>query len=118
MASWYGRGFQGRKQASGVPFDCNKLTVAHRTLPLGAKICVTNLKNKKSVTLTVTDRGPHNRRRLVDVSKSAAMLLGFGRRGVIPVRVAVVSLPDGTQAGTMEAQQAAIAPLATAIPKK
>jgi rare lipoprotein A len=117
-ASWYGAGFQGRKQASGVPFDCNKLTVAHRTLPLGTKICVTNLKNKQSVVLTVTDRGPRNRRYLVDVSKSAATLLGFGRSGIIPVQVAVVSLPDSRQAGPMEARQAAIAPLAAAIPKK
>jgi rare lipoprotein A len=117
-ASWYGPRFQGRKQASGEPFDSKQLTVAHRTLPFGTKIRVTNLKNNQSAILTVTDRGPHNRRRLVDVSRSAATLLGFGRRGVIPVQVAVVSLPDGTQPGTTAAQPAAIAPLAAAIPKK
>lgn len=96
VASWYGPGFRNRPTASGVPFDDTKLTAAHRTLPLGTRVKVTNLKNGRSVVVKVTDRGPWVRGRLIDLSRAAADRLGFRHRGVAPVRVAVLHKPAVT----------------------
>jgi rare lipoprotein A len=71
----------------------NGLTAAHRDLPMGARVKVTNLANKRSVTLRVNDRGPDIKTRVIDVSMAAAKSLGFLRSGVVPVQVEVVSLP-------------------------
>jgi rare lipoprotein A len=82
QASWYGRKFQGRKTAGGETYDMNALTCAHRTLPLGSWIRVTNLKNRKSVFVRVNDRGPVPTNRIVDLSFGAAQkvgLLGIGK---------------------------------------
>jgi len=94
LASWYGARFQHHLTASGVLFDDRKLTAAHRTLPLGTQVEVTNLKNGRSVTLRVTDRGPWIRGRLIDVSLAAAERLGFTHRGLAHVRVAVIRGSD------------------------
>lgn len=87
-ASYYHDKFSGKKTASGEVFDNTKYTAAHKTLPFGTKIKVTNLKNKRSVVLTVTDRGPFIKGRSVDVSKRAFMDLtdNIGR-GVLDVKI-------------------------------
>lgn len=91
VASWYGPGFQGRKTASGKRFNTNKLTAAHRTLPFGTKVLVTNLSNEKTVEVEINDRGPAKKtKRLIDLSKAAAKKLGFASAGVTKVRVEVV----------------------------
>ncbi|HXJ95091.1 MAG TPA: septal ring lytic transglycosylase RlpA family protein [Terriglobia bacterium] len=94
LASWYGARFQWHITASGVPFDDRKLTAAHRTLPLGTRVKVTNLNNGRSVILRVTDRGPWIRGRLIDVSRAAADRLGFAYRGLTRVRVVVIRDSD------------------------
>lgn len=75
IASWYGYPFKGRKTASGSRFNPNSLTAAHRTIPLNSKVRVINLKNKKSVIVTINDRGPYVRGRIIDLSKQAAKVL-------------------------------------------
>jgi rare lipoprotein A len=87
-ASWYGRAFQGQATASGEPFNMNSMTCAHRSLPLGASVLVTNLRNHRSVLVRVNDRGPVPESRVVDLSYAAAKILGF--RGVAPVRLDLV----------------------------
>jgi rare lipoprotein A len=77
VASYYGTYFHGKKTASGELYDQYKLTAAHKTLPLGTIIKVTNTQNSKSVILKVNDRGPYVKGRIVDVSTKAAELLGF-----------------------------------------
>jgi rare lipoprotein A len=85
VASWYGAGFHGRRTASGQIFDQERLTAAHKTLPFGTKLRVTNLRNGRSVLVTVTDRGPYVRNRQLDVSLGAARRLGFVGPGTAPV---------------------------------
>lgn len=86
-ASWYGGRFNGRKTASGEPFDPTKLTAAHKTLPLGTKAIVTNLENGNSVEVEINDRGPYVRERIIDVSYAAAKQLGITKTGTAPVQV-------------------------------
>ena len=86
-ASWYGEDFASRLTASGQRFDPQKLTGAHRTLPFGSKVRVTNLRNGRSVLVTITDRGPFRSRREIDLSYSAARLLGMVRVGVVDVLI-------------------------------
>lgn len=90
VASWYGKFFQGRTTASGEPFDENQFTCAHRTLPLGSVLRVTNLRNNKSVIVTVNDRGPVPESRVIDLSRAAADALGFSERGLAPVKVELI----------------------------
>lgn len=87
-ASWYGRPFQGQATASGEPYNMNSMTCAHRSLPLGASVLVTNLRNHRSVLVRVNDRGPVPESRVVDLSYAAAKILGF--RGLAPVRLDLV----------------------------
>lgn len=93
-SSWYGTESDGNT-ASGEPYDMNKLTAAHRTLPFNSKIKVTNLRNGKEVTVRVNDRGPNVPGRLLDLSKAAALKLGFIGSGRAPVRVTVLRYPKG-----------------------
>jgi rare lipoprotein A len=88
--AWYGRKFAGRRTASGEHFDPDALTMAHKTLPFGTLVKVTNSKNKKSVTLRVNDRGPTQADRVGDVSLAAARALGMTRSGVIDAELEVV----------------------------
>jgi rare lipoprotein A len=90
IASWYGGRHQGRTTASGEIFDENRLTAAHRTLPLETKARVTNLENGRSVEVTVNDRGPYIRGRVIDLSARAAKELGMAQRGLALVRIEVV----------------------------
>jgi rare lipoprotein A len=87
MASFYGKDHVGRKTASGRRFDSAALTAAHRTLPFGTMITVTNLKNGRSVVVEVADRGPFRRGRILDVSYAAADRLGFVREGLAKIRI-------------------------------
>ena len=88
-ASWYGQQFQGRKTASGEPYDMRDLTAAHPSLPLGTFVKVTNLRNGKAVVVRINDRGPVVDGRIIDVSDNAAQILGFKARGVQTVRLDV-----------------------------
>jgi rare lipoprotein A len=87
-ASWYGRPFQGQTTASGEPYNMNAMTCAHRSLPLGASVLVTNLRNHRSVLVRVNDRGPVPESRVVDLSYLAAKMLGV--HGVASVRLDLV----------------------------
>jgi rare lipoprotein A len=87
IASYYGPKFNGKKTASGEKFNQNAMTAAHKTLPFGSRLKVTNLANKRSVIVRVNDRGPFIRGRIVDVSTIAARQLGIVGRGVARVRI-------------------------------
>ncbi len=89
-ASYYADSFQGKPTASGEPYDRNKLTAAHRTLPFGTRLKVTRTDNGKSVVVKVNDRGPHKAGRIVDLSYAAAAQIGLVRDGVAPVKIEVV----------------------------
>lgn len=89
-ASWYGGRFHGRQTASGEIYDMHALTAAHRSLPFGTRVRVTNLANGRSVVLTINDRGPYVKPRVIDVSRRAAEVLGFLRDGVTRVRVETI----------------------------
>jgi len=89
-ASWYGDEFAHRPTASGARYDPGKLTGAHRTLPLGSRVRVTNLLNGRSVLVTITDRGPYRARRDIDLSYGAARVLGMLRQGVARVRIELI----------------------------
>lgn len=91
VASWYGRPFHGRQTANGEIYDMNGLSCAHKTLPLGTVVRVTNLANHKQLDLRVNDRGPYVHGRIVDCSRGAARLLGFLDDGVVPVEIRVVA---------------------------
>jgi rare lipoprotein A len=88
QASWYGREFQGSPTASGEPFNMHALTAAHRTLPLGSYAQVKNLDNGRSVVVRINDRGPHARRRTIDLSYAAAQEIEMVRAGTAAVEVA------------------------------
>ncbi len=90
IASWYGPGFHGKSTANGETFDQNALTAAHRTLPMPSMVRVTNLDNGRSIKLRINDRGPFKNGRIIDLSRRAADLLGFRRRGTAKVRVEIV----------------------------
>ncbi len=87
IASFY---WQGEKTASGEPFDKSAMTAAHRTLPFGTLVEVTNLANGRSVRVRINDRGPFKPGRVIDVSEGAAEVLGMRARGLVPVRIAIL----------------------------
>ncbi|MBY3789446.1 septal ring lytic transglycosylase RlpA family protein [Photobacterium carnosum] len=89
-ASYYANMFQGRKTANGQIFDQGKLTAAHRTLPFGTKVKVTNINNHKSVIVTINDRGPFIRGRIIDLSSSAFKAIGNPRTGVLNVTMEIL----------------------------
>lgn len=89
VASWYGPGFHGEQTANGETYDMNELTAAHKTLPLPSIVRVTNLENGRTVKLRVNDRGPFVGDRIIDVSRTAAQMLGFHRAGTAVVRVQI-----------------------------
>lgn len=95
IASWYGPGFYGRKTASGDKFVKGSLTAAHRTLPLNSVVKVTNPSNMKSVIVLVNDRGPYSPNRLIDISQSAAEVIGIKNQGI--AKVIVEYLHDHTE---------------------
>lgn len=84
-ASWYGPGFNGKRAASGEIFNENAMTAAHRSLPFGTKVQVTDQNSGKSIEVVINDRGPFHGKRIIDLSKAAATALGFRNRGTTSV---------------------------------
>ena len=90
LASWYGPNFHGKKTANGEIFDQNKISAAHKTLPMPSIVKVTNLKNNKELVIRINDRGPFVRGRIIDLSKKAAEVLDIIRTGTAKVRVKIL----------------------------
>lgn len=90
MASWYGPGFHGRRSASGERFNQNAMTAAHRTLPFGTQVRVTNLHNGQSTVVRINDRGPFTGGRVIDLSAAAARKIGMMSSGVAPVKLEIL----------------------------
>lgn len=89
-ASWYGGKFHGRKTASGERYNKNALTAAHKSLPFGTKVRVTNQANGKSVVVRINDRGPYAGRRVIDLSRAAASAVGMLQAGVARVKIEIL----------------------------
>ncbi|QOI96981.1 MAG: septal ring lytic transglycosylase RlpA family protein [Flammeovirgaceae bacterium] len=94
-ASYYADKFEGQPTASGEKYRHNKLTAAHKTLPFGTKVRVTNLANNNSVEVIINDRGPYVEDRIIDLSKSAAEKLEFITQGLAEVKIEVIDPGDG-----------------------
>ena len=92
QASWYGPGFHGRRTANGEVFNSNELTAAHRSLPFGTKVRVTNMNNGRSVVVRINDRGPFSGGRIIDLSAGAARSINMINSGVAPVRIEVLGI--------------------------
>ena len=91
IASYVGKPYEGRPTASGPVFDGRSMIAAHRTLPFGTRVRVTNLANDRDVVVTIVDRGPYRKGRVIDVSRRAARELGFERAGTTKVRLEVLA---------------------------
>lgn len=94
-ASFYADKFEGHPTASGQKYHHNKMTAAHKTLPFGTKVKITNLGNNQAVEVVINDRGPYIENRIVDLSKSAAEKLGFVNQGLADIRLEVLDAGDG-----------------------
>ena len=97
LGSYYADKFNGRPTASGTTYRPGQMTAAHNTLPFGTLIRVTNTRNGRSVDVTVTDRGPHTKGYIVDVSHRAAAQLGIIEAGVVPVQVTIIREANGNR---------------------
>lgn len=91
IASYYGGKFHGKRTASGEIFNKNAMTAAHRSLPFGTKVKVTNLRNGRTVLVRVNDRGPHVRGRMIDLSQAAAKKIGLSHAGTARVKLEVLN---------------------------
>ena len=91
MASWYGPGFHGKSTSNKEVYDMYDMTAAHRTLPFGTQVMVTNLQNSRSVIVRINDRGPFVKDRILDLSLAAARQLDMLGPGVVPVRLEVLA---------------------------
>jgi rare lipoprotein A len=100
MASYYARKYNGRKTASGEIYDMRKMTAAHRTLPFGIKVRVTDLSSGRSVIVRINDRGPFTKGRIIDLSLAAAQKLGIVEAGSAKVQVDL--LPESAQRTDLE----------------
>jgi len=109
IASWYGSQFHGKQTANGERFDMNKLSAAHRTLPLPCFVRVTNLENGRSLVLRVNDRGPFAKGRILDASRRAAQLLGYEKQGTARVQVTILAAESRALAARMQGTQVAAA---------
>jgi len=119
VASWYGEPFHGRKTANGETFDMREMSAAHKSLPFGTLVRVTNLDDGRSVVVRINDRGPFIAGRIIDLSKAAAATIGLDRSGT--ARVEIRAVPAGTALGPTGAAVAKAAPaekqgLRTAFP--
>ena len=90
IVSWYADKFHGKKTSSGELYDKDNFTAAHKTLPFGTKVKVTNTKNGKTVVVKINDRGPHTKSRLMDLSKAAFSSIGSTNSGILNVEMEVV----------------------------
>jgi len=93
LASWYGPGFHGKRTANGEIYDQYALTAAHRRLPLGTRVKVTNLESGQAIEVRINDRGPFVEGRIIDLSLAAAKRIGVYAPGTAPVRIEVLSAP-------------------------
>jgi peptidoglycan lytic transglycosylase len=98
-ASWYGPGFQNRHAANGEPFDTERMTAAHRTLPLNSIARITNVKTGESALVRITDRGPFVNDRILDLSRAAARKLSVYQHGTALVRIEVLETPSPIASG-------------------
>jgi rare lipoprotein A len=94
VASWYGAPFHGRRTSNGETYDMHEMTAAHRTLPFGSIVRVTNLRNGKQTEVRINDRGPFVANRVIDLSESAARAIEMMGPGTAPVRLEIVSGPN------------------------
>jgi rare lipoprotein A len=94
MASYYGNELAGNRTASGERFDPGQMTAAHRSLPFGSMVRVTNISNGDSVVVRINDRGPFSRGRVIDVSQAAAREIGMHRSGTARVKLALLNDDD------------------------
>ena len=94
IASWYGTKHHGGPTANGERFDMHDYTAAHRSLPIGTKVRVLNLKNGKEIIVRINDRGTFKKGRIIDLSRAAAKAIGFLRVGVAKVKLEVISTPQ------------------------
>jgi rare lipoprotein A len=110
LASWYGGKFQGRQTASGEIFDTNQSTAAHRSLPFGTIVKVTNLENGKTTVVRINDRGPFVPGRIIDLSRAAAAVVGLAGKGVARVRIQVLAAdcPEASELETNPGARAAL----------
>ncbi len=92
-ASWYGNEFNGRKTANGEVFNENLFTAAHRTLPFGSIVEVTNTENGKKTQVRINDRGPFIDGRIIDLSKKAFQQIADPKKGLVEVKIKVISNP-------------------------
>jgi len=118
IASWYGVNYNHRNAADGSIYDENGLTAAHRTLPMGSVVRVTNLTTGKQVVVRITDRGPFSPTRVIDLSKGAAKAIDLYRAGIGKVRIEAYSLPASDPAGRWCVQTGAFKTEAEAIDLK
>jgi rare lipoprotein A len=114
QASWYGEPFHGRKTASGEVYDMNKISAAHKTLPLHTWVEVRNLENNKVMNVRINDRGPFVRGRIIDLSRSAAQQLGVYNAGLARVHIRAITGAKARQLAEAEGRQSA--PRAAAAP--
>ena len=91
LASVYSDRFSGRKTSSGQRFSQEKMTAAHRSLPFGTKVLVTNIRNNRTVEVFINDRGPHHRDRVIDLTSAAASKLGMKKRGFVQVKLEILN---------------------------
>lgn len=103
IASWYGKDFHGKKTANGYIYNMYGVSAAHKTLPLGTKVRVTNLENRRSIILVINDRGPFVGDRIIDLSYGAAKKLDTVQRGVVKVRVTAIGTIPGVRTTTVKA---------------
>ena len=104
-ASFYADKFEGRTTASGEKYRHNKLTGAHKTLPFGTKVRITNLANQKQVEVVINDRGPYVDGRIIDLSRSAAEELGYVNQGIADVELEVINAGDGKSTVSVPVQE-------------
>ncbi len=97
IASWYGNEYHGRLTASGEVFNQEAMTAAHKELPFGTIVKVTNLRNRRTVVVRINDRGPFIRGRIIDLSRGAARELNMLHDGIVPVRVEVLQWGTGAR---------------------
>jgi rare lipoprotein A len=95
VASWYGADFNGRLTASGEVYDMYEYTAAHKTLPLGTVVKVTNLESGKSTEVRINDRGPYVEGRIIDLSRTAGRAIGIRETGITKVKLEIVRMPKG-----------------------
>lgn len=113
IAGWYGARFAGNATASGEPFDPDALTAAHRTLPLGSVVEVTDTASGESVQVTINDRGPYTQGRIIDLSRAAADRLGMVENATVEVDLCTLSVPDSGAAAVDRRNLAGVSPAAS-----